>query len=94
MDRGAWQATVHGVTRVGHDLATKPPPIYYSCFLPSHLHSSNKLVEHLLCTSLWIKPWGCQGDRDSALVLRLLTVESPASPHSALLYPYSIYSSQ
>ena len=26
MDRGAWQATVHGVTRVGHDLATKPPP--------------------------------------------------------------------
>ena len=27
MDRGACQATVHGVTRVGHDLETKPPPI-------------------------------------------------------------------
>ena len=26
MDRGAWQATVHGVTRVGHNLVTKPPP--------------------------------------------------------------------
>ena len=26
MDRGAWWATVHGVARVGHDLATKPPP--------------------------------------------------------------------
>ena len=26
MDRGAWQATVHRVTRVGHDLVTKPPP--------------------------------------------------------------------
>ena len=26
MDIGAWWATVHGVTRVGHDLATKPPP--------------------------------------------------------------------
>ena len=26
MNRGAWQATVHGVPRVGHDLATKPPP--------------------------------------------------------------------
>ena len=26
MDRGAWQATVPGVARVGHDLATKPPP--------------------------------------------------------------------
>ena len=23
---GAWRATVHGVSRVGHDLATKPPP--------------------------------------------------------------------
>ena len=26
MDREAWWATVHGVTRVRHDLATKPPP--------------------------------------------------------------------
>ena len=26
MDRGAWQATVHGVTRVGHNLVTKPQP--------------------------------------------------------------------
>ena len=26
MDRGAWQATVHGISRVEHDLATKPPP--------------------------------------------------------------------
>ena len=26
MDRGAWWATVYGVARVGHDLATKPPP--------------------------------------------------------------------
>ena len=25
LDRRAWQATVHGVARVGHDLATKPP---------------------------------------------------------------------
>ena len=24
MDRGAWRATVHGVARVGHNLATKP----------------------------------------------------------------------
>ena len=26
MDRGAWQAIIHAVTRVGHNLATKPPP--------------------------------------------------------------------
>ena len=25
MDRGTWQATVHGVARAGQDLATKPP---------------------------------------------------------------------
>ena len=29
MDRGARQATVHGVARVGHDLATTPPPPSY-----------------------------------------------------------------
>ena len=27
MDRGAWQATVRGVARVGHDLVTKPLPL-------------------------------------------------------------------
>ena len=26
MDQGVWLATVHGVARVRHDLATKPPP--------------------------------------------------------------------
>ena len=26
MDRGAWQATVHGVPRVRYNLVTKPPP--------------------------------------------------------------------
>ena len=34
MDRGAWWATFHGVTRVGHDSMTKPPPdtIQGKCF--------------------------------------------------------------
>ena len=44
MDRGAWWATIHGVTRVGHNLATKPPPppgslkIFFLCsyFLPCY----------------------------------------------------------
>ena len=27
MDRGAWQATVHGIARVGNDLETKPQDI-------------------------------------------------------------------
>ena len=29
----AWQATVHGIARVGHDLATKPPTLYNNFFL-------------------------------------------------------------
>ena len=31
MDTGTWQAAVHGIARVGHDLATKPPPYVYMC---------------------------------------------------------------
>ena len=30
MDRGAWQAAVHWVTRVGHQLVTEPPPSSYA----------------------------------------------------------------
>ena len=26
MDRGAWQPPIHGVAKIRHDLATKPPP--------------------------------------------------------------------
>ena len=29
LDRGAWRATIHGVTRVGQDLVTKPTPHVY-----------------------------------------------------------------
>ena len=28
MNRGAWQTTVHGITRVRYNLATKLPPPY------------------------------------------------------------------
>ena len=31
-DRGAWQVTVPGVSRVGHDLANKLPPLPYKGF--------------------------------------------------------------
>ena len=29
MNRGAWQAVVHGVTTVGHDLAIQPALVNY-----------------------------------------------------------------
>ena len=33
MDRGAWQAAVHGVSRVGHDIVTKPPARHCFSFI-------------------------------------------------------------
>ena len=47
MDRGAWQATVHGVTRVGHDLVTKPPPpplFQHLCHLTFVYHFAHVLI--------------------------------------------------
>ena len=43
MDRGAWQATVHGIPRVGQDLATKPP----QCHSLQNIYFSNPLVWNL-----------------------------------------------
>ena len=43
MNRGTWQAIVHGVTRVGHDLATKPPPVGKRASFPLSLG----LLSHL-----------------------------------------------
>ena len=43
MDRGAWRPTVRGITRVRHDLATKPPPPgkINTCSLCKYLKGSN-----------------------------------------------------
>ena len=37
MDRGAWQAIAHGITRVGQDLANKPPSWKKSYEQPKHI---------------------------------------------------------
>ena len=37
IDRGAWQAMVHGVTRVGHDLVTKQQHMYGDSLLKRSL---------------------------------------------------------
>ena len=43
MDRRTWQASVHGVARVGHDSVTKPPP-------PTHLNLT-ALIEVVMLLS-------------------------------------------
>ena len=45
MDRGAWRATVHGIARVGHDSATKPPPPPYKLSFSVPLPQIRKLRE-------------------------------------------------
>ena len=50
MDREAWQARVHGVARVGHDLATKPtnqpPPVLDFLKLASLKHPHSHSFPH------------------------------------------------
>ena len=51
MERDSWRATVHGVTRVGHDLVTKPPPpVLSKCILDHYLirHCTNRQNSSLL----------------------------------------------
>ena len=69
MNRGAWQATVHGITRVRHDLATKPPPPSLRRLMPypGLLHQSpwpcsRPLLTHSFTgdtqTQFWLNLWG------------------------------------
>ena len=51
MDREGWGATVHGVARIRHDLATKPPP-------PEHQGSPClHYLSHPACGTLFQWPW-------------------------------------
>ena len=42
-DRGAWWATVHGVTSIGHDLVTTPPP------------TMERKINSIFCNNIWEK---------------------------------------
>ena len=45
VDTGACRATVHGVTRIRHDLVTKPPPeLVYTIVFVSDIHQSESLI--------------------------------------------------
>ena len=56
MDRGAWQAIVLGVSRVGHNLATKPAPPKIG--FPGGSDSEDILMENKKCKySYFIMIW-------------------------------------
>ena len=50
-DRGTWQATVHGVARVRHDLVTEPPTTISSVQFISVAQSCLTLCEPLNCST-------------------------------------------
>ena len=51
VDRRAWRATVHGVTRIRHNLATKH---YHMCQAPGQVPAKcNKQEAVPLCCSVW-----------------------------------------
>ena len=62
MDRGTWQATIHEVTRVRHDLLTKPPQImkqdylYHNYKITVNLNGVSRVCVHVksfqLCLTL------------------------------------------
>ena len=58
MDKGAWQATVHGVARVKHYLATKPPPPPPKfCLSPIYPTNTEKAMAPHSNTLAWKIPW-------------------------------------
>ena len=62
MDKGAWWATVHGFSRVGHDLTTKPLPPKLKFQYFGHLNQrANSLENTLMLESL--KAGGEGGNR-------------------------------
>ena len=46
MDRGAWRATVHGVTKVWYNLLTTPPPPWRLCPKARRSHICAKAAAH------------------------------------------------
>ena len=52
MDRGAWQTTVYGVSRVRHDLGTKPPPPFDTYVRGIALNTEHVLPDGNLTTIL------------------------------------------
>ena len=58
MDRGAWQATVHGFTRVRHDLVTKPlPPHPYRFHLPMQVRPKRHGLDSWVGKIPWRRKW-------------------------------------
>ena len=89
MDRGAWQATVHGVARVGHNVATKWQEYWSGLPFPSPADLTDPGIEprspalqaYSLPTELQRKPLGGLLSRYSPISLfSIFTLGSNLQP--------------
>ena len=54
MDRGAWQAKVHRLTRDGHDLATKQPHTHtFTGSIPLENPNTKQKLNQTYCVSMY-----------------------------------------
>ena len=81
LDRGAWWATVHGVTRVRYDLATKPPMPGQQTPPKSQCHNPVKVYV------LFIKVHSMSGHLFSAAVLLTHSSAAQEASHLKALQP-------
>ena len=98
MDRGAWWAPAHGVSRVGHNLRTKPPPtLCVSGVEPGSCPKAALLF--LGCPSLPFPsqictvpdlPFGTQGKSQRLQQGRKASLPSAQKLHSILFGSFSI----
>ena len=81
IDRGAWWATVHGATRIGHDLATKPPPpaassffleLFLRCSPVAHWAPTNQGSSSTSVVPFSHRSWGSQGKNTEVVCHSLL----------------------
>ena len=95
MDRGAWQATVHGVARVGHDLVTKPPNqppnirvqicLWTSVSHPWAIYLEGKWLDHMVV--LFLTFW-------ETSILFSIVVEPNHIPTNSYTIPLSLHPHQ
>ena len=80
-DSGAWWAADHGVARVRHDLATKPPPPGTPGHWEDHLQGKNKTQQkmELTCLTMWKRAFrgGYNFVRASEVVTQKLKQKHP-----------------
>ena len=88
MDRRAWWARVHGVTRVGHDLATKSPLNIYICIYIYSFFSSVQFSCSVMSESA--TPWTAAHQASLCITnsrssLKLVSIES-VMPSNYLIF--------